>query len=1378
MDLPHLPNTLSKNPLPKIYPSENQNNQDAEAAQPIVTIGRRKAAKIYPGTKNESFLSSTLPKISRNRSLPFINVNPLELHPPTSEDSITIPNSPSPSGSFQKKMPEAIEDIKDGSHSSFENNKMLQKLQTLSKKSSMVPGSILKSKEEFAERKFPSIAERSIHLGTDQIDTQRQWSSQSLRPGSNDRTSRERSSVAFQIQVEKNPVNLTSLAAKNMQRRSALSIPIPAEDFSANDVKKGTLPAPSRARGSLTPRMSISRADGRLLDLHENSLDKSSLFFKPPQLENQYARECLNRNYLIVIRIISIFGAFSCLTFPGFLVDTKSWSDWTVMIISIVIYIVFAISTLPKLNTKTMTILESKMGTYFKVFLELGILSVLIVEIMDLPRNKEPWGSVAVITGLVTSLLPGIAAGFLHALFAVIVQLLFPILRSVVARQDHVSKLFTFFPFAIFLILVLPDIYRRDLERRQGYEKSKIVQRENRQLIIRQQEVDTLLELALPAHVAKILRLLSDGLIQRPVNEETPYSSLSLRVQSATVMFAEFHFLHQAKLDTNKSSRSMVNAMNFVFSKVDDYLQRVPTIEKIKTVGSKALFCLGLFEEAKTPLEMINLALYILDAFADGCKRLVEAGELQKDARMFIETKMGIETGPLVAGIVGTNKFVYDIYGDTVNTSSRCLTASEMGQIIATKNVMKATKQLVKYESMGTKYLKGKGEMELYKVIELFDHATIGVYRNTTDNERQPARQISAATVTKVYDSTESVSTPHSSLRDVISGLGEENIPPRIPAAAAASLTTTIANNNVKEELGRQLIIQLAQNTSNVRESVLKDARTLTDSFQTMNPLSLTFLFAELESEYMNFYVWATHKGILKANLVAVFIMIAFSIFVIFDTNMCCDMMASSGRLKLFPEKCTAENCLDVYGLYTLSFFGFTFPQSYTVDTFALWTTGMVLFVLLCSFASWYCAAKDIPLNFSENADKRTISEVLARITQPTNGFYSKYRVHIRIILYSLVYVAFILYIGGIVSFRNFDRYRGFAYVLFILVTGFGVSSSQGLSFRNVVIISTSLHLIVTLNFMVVQRIFIGKEPLTSTMVDLARFILAHFLILFTSWLQKRTLRDDFIIDIIADRQRSMTEGERRKSQNLLVTLFPLWVARWLESHPPDVPYPIERFESVTLLYSDIVGFTEICSSREPAHVITFLNKLFCGFDLICKDLGIEKITTIGDAYFGTCGGLLVDALPKIYGESHGVLVCRAAIRMEKLISGLNRTTFFQTVIGRNVNIRTGIHTGSVQGTVFGGAKKFRYDIIGRAVSLCEEVQTKSLEGKIMITRTTYELIKDESDFNLVERPNFAIDGMKCYFLESKKDDFEIENLIGEQQNDESIPLTTIFQRN
>ncbi|KAJ3129927.1 hypothetical protein HK098_007681 [Nowakowskiella sp. JEL0407] len=857
MEHPKLPKTLSKNPLPKIHPINDENRNNFEGTpthRNAITLGRPKFNKISPtnNVTDEDQFSSNKPNLTRNKSTPTIypttsNANPYEISitiPPLPEDG--KPNNSVAAGSNQNLRitnPSII--------------KPAITLQRISKKNSLIPGTIIRSREELHDQRFldtsfhkPTIAHsKSLTfengISNHNFKHRRQSSSQSLNTALNyGKKTRDRQSVAFQLEV---PLNGGSI-----QRQSALSIPTAEVDekVSSSTLKKNIPSAPTRARGSLTPRMSISKTDGKVVELHENSLELSMLVFSPSALENLYARECLNKNYLIVMRAISLFSAFSCITFPGVYTETKTWWFWTIWLVSVTFYILIAIFTIPALKHTAVNLLESKSASYCKLILEMGIMLVLVVETLDLPGNSEPWGSVSVIIALVTGTLPGIAIGYLHALVAMFMQWLFPIVRSFFSQESIVTKLVTYFPISVCGMLVFPDLYNRDLRRRQGYKKSKILQRENRQLIIRQQEVDTLLELALPAHVAKVLRLLSDGEIQRPIHEETPYASLSLRVQSATVMFAEFHFLHQVKFDSGKSSRSMVNAMNFVFSKVDDYLQRVPTIEKIKTVGSKALFCLGLFEEARTPLEMVNLALYISDAFADGCKRLIEAGELNQNAAMFIETKMGIETGPLVAGIVGTNKF----YGDTVNTSSRCLSASSIGQIVATKNVIEATKQWVKHESIGHRYLKGKGEMELFRIIDLYDHATIGVYCNTPEKSTtlpkhpppSPLTPIPSNPTTTKYHSSESVSTPRSSLRDVIYAMGDD-MSPRIPAAASVLFTpATNANGNVKEEIGRVLIKQLAKSASAASESIVFESAMVTDTLKTVNPITLKFLYDEV----------------------------------------------------------------------------------------------------------------------------------------------------------------------------------------------------------------------------------------------------------------------------------------------------------------------------------------------------------------------------------------------------------------------------------------------------------------------------------------------------------------------------------------------------
>ncbi|KAG9347140.1 hypothetical protein JZ751_006067 [Albula glossodonta] len=216
-------------------------------------------------------------------------------------------------------------------------------------------------------------------------------------------------------------------------------------------------------------------------------------------------------------------------------------------------------------------------------------------------------------------------------------------------------------------------------------------------------------------------------------------------------------------------------------------------------------------------------------------------------------------------------------------------------------------------------------------------------------------------------------------------------------------------------------------------------------------------------------------------------------------------------------------------------------------------------------------------------------------------------------------------------------------------------------------------------------------------------------------------------------------EEEKQRTVDLLFTIFPGEVARqlWQGQH-----VRAKKFEDVTVLFSDIVGFTAICSRCTPMQVVTMLNELYTRFDHQCGELDVYKVETIGDAYC-VAGGLHKES------STHAIQIALMALKMMELSNEV------MTPAGEMIKMRIGLHSGSVLAGVV-GVKMPRYCLFGNNVTLANKFESCSLPGRINISPTTYRLLKDCPDFIFIPRsrqdlpPNFPSDvpGI-CYFLEA-----------------------------
>ncbi|NOQ26695.1 MAG: PAS domain-containing protein [Bacteroidales bacterium] len=216
-------------------------------------------------------------------------------------------------------------------------------------------------------------------------------------------------------------------------------------------------------------------------------------------------------------------------------------------------------------------------------------------------------------------------------------------------------------------------------------------------------------------------------------------------------------------------------------------------------------------------------------------------------------------------------------------------------------------------------------------------------------------------------------------------------------------------------------------------------------------------------------------------------------------------------------------------------------------------------------------------------------------------------------------------------------------------------------------------------------------------------------------------------------KQKLIIEKEKEKSDNLLLNILPKSIADDLKRTGKTVP---EVFENVTVLFSDLVGFTKKSSDLEPNFLINELNDIFTVFDNISEKNNCERIKTIGDAY------LMVSGMPK-EDPKHAENAVKSALEIIKYLNDRNKVSEYKW------EIRVGIHTGKVVGGVV-GIKKYIYDVFGDTINTASRMESTSEPMRINVSEVTYNLVKDK--FNFIERNLINVKGkgsMKMHFVDN-----------------------------
>jgi class 3 adenylate cyclase len=214
-------------------------------------------------------------------------------------------------------------------------------------------------------------------------------------------------------------------------------------------------------------------------------------------------------------------------------------------------------------------------------------------------------------------------------------------------------------------------------------------------------------------------------------------------------------------------------------------------------------------------------------------------------------------------------------------------------------------------------------------------------------------------------------------------------------------------------------------------------------------------------------------------------------------------------------------------------------------------------------------------------------------------------------------------------------------------------------------------------------------------------------------------------------------ETARKRVQSLLLNIFPASIAERLERGETTIA---ERFESASVLFVDVSGFTRLASRISPEVLVTILDEMFSRFDALVEEFQLEKIKTIGDAY------LVVGGLPT-RSEDHTIRAAKMAIRVVEEVTLL--ASEFEML---ELNVRCGLHTGPVVAGVI-GKKKYAYDIWGDTVNIASRMESHGEVGKIHVSEEVYRQLQDK--FTFLARGGIAVKGlgqMNTYFLEKNID--------------------------
>eukprot|EP00753_Platysulcus_tardus_P007432 PLAT152.12.p1 GENE.PLAT152.12~~PLAT152.12.p1 ORF type:complete len:1162 (-),score=697.22 PLAT152.12:11-3496(-) len=807
-----------------------------------------------------------------------------------------------------------------------------------------------------------------------------------------------------------------------------------------------------------------------------------------------------------------------------------------------------------------------------------------------------------------------------------------------------------------------------------------------------QQEQLTKQQKLLQLEEARSEELLRSMLPEEILNRLRAGESVSDEFKSVTVLFCEIGDF--ARLTKDMEAEAVVFVLNEIYSAFDALIDE-HKVHKVETVGEVYMVVAGCPTRMRNHAVLAaNMALEMQAEMPAVRARLVEVlGDIGRHFRI----RIGLNSGPIVAGVIGSVSQRYKLFGDTVNTASRMESTCDPGKIQCSNTchaLLKGTS--FEMELRGEIRVKGKGMMKTHYLLSSLDGTRKEpIYIETPGGKAGAGRRVyrgkrgsggRLAKTSRLAASSSSSSTTGGSGKGgggsgkggssssgddskdgsdsaasgiVLESASEESKEDRPDSARSTRSTSSRRSakdgsssfsfrNNKKRLRGRE------------SESVVDFARRRRDSIRGREDIDLMALPGYLEKPL----VLATlHNGSMEAED-AVFEAQFQAHF--HDRWMRFLQLSCGAAILVSPLFLITDAALDGGRrlLFSVIRYGVVVP---------------LLIVLL--LLTWYQRA------FGTRAAAFSVVTLAAvggaLVTTSAYSDNPGWGLLALFISY--------LYNFSILSFATRAAVGG------LLVCAYCIA----VPLYQPAFSSLALHATYLVVFWVGQGFPVYYRDVYMRV--------AHFR-------QRRLLE-----------QRNVLEEEEKVRTELLEKLLPPVVVERLKNRE----LVADTFESVTIIFTDMVGFTSYSSRIKPRQLVKFLNFMYSQFDEIAARYGIYKVETIGDAYYAVAG------CPEPM-EDHAQRMAKAALEMVDTLPLLAKAA------GAGINIRVGLHTGPVVAAVV-GLKDPRYHLFGAAVDRAHKMESSGTPGRIQVTSETYAELK--ADFTFAEASPAADGHGGTFFL-------------------------------